>query len=365
MRWLLVTLALAAGGLCVADAARGSYLEADAEPGRPPPPVRPLPRPVPTPDNPLTRVVRRVRVRPGHTSDGLTVFQVEMDVCEDSTPYHSMNEALASGDLEVRERGAGSVPALQARNNGPHSVLLLAGEIVAGGKQNRVLQTDLLLRPKSGWAELPVLCVEQGRWDGPKEFGASPSVATLSIRAGAQTGLDQHGVWEEVRRSSRELGGASATEDLQALQQLPEIQEALRRHREEFGEHWSPRAVGMVVARWGRIVGADVFCNPDVFEKHRDRLLESYAVDSQVWKRRHPEALHGAIGPHPDEAERFLRRVLRASYRESDAAGGGRTATVAGPGVRGTGLVFCGALLHAALFPEDTPVVRPAGQLRE
>lgn len=362
MQRTLLTLALAAGCLLAVAVVRASYLEGDQTVDQVRPPVRPVPPPEPVParDNPLTRVVRRLRVQSGYTYDGLTVFQVEMGPVKDDTDYLSMGEALNRGDLEVREKGSASVPSLQARNSGSRSVLLLAGEIVSGGKQNRVLQGDLLLSPRSGWTELPVLCIEHGRWDGRSEFKDSPSVALLSVRSAAQSGAGQQHVWEEVGRSSAQLGAASPTQDLQAAQESPEVREAVGRYRDEFRRHWKREAVGMVVARWGRVVGADVFCNADVFLKHRDRLLESYAVDCYAWRREHARLLDGpVIWPDPGEAERFLRRVFGAGYEEVSRPGTGRGVNVQGADIYGTGIVRGDALLHAALFPRDRPVIQP------
>ena len=361
MQRMLLTLTLAAGCLLAAAIVRASYLEGDEAPAQVRPPVRVIPIPEPPGDNPLARVVRRLHVRPGYTYDGLTVFQVELAGVEDPADYLSMGEALDRGDLEVREKGSGSVPYLQVRNRGRRSVLLLAGEIASGGKQNRVLRGDLLLEARSGWTELPVLCVEQGRWDGRQEFKGSPSVALLSVRAAAQTGAGQEHVWAEVSRNAGQLGVASPTQDLQAAQDSPEAREAVGRYRDEFRRHWRREAVGMVVARWGRIVGADVFCNADVFLKHRDRLLESYALDCYAWRRSHARILDGpVVGPDPGEAERFLRRVLRAGYEEVSTPGAGRGVIVRGRDVHGTGLVRGAVLLHAALFPREGPVIQPA-----
>jgi len=366
MRRMLPILAVAAAGLLAAAAAWASYLEGDEAVGRPRPgpPVRVIPRPepVPVPDNALARVVRRLTVRPGYTYDGLTVFQLEMVNVDDDTEYLSMAQALKRDDLAIREKGSGSVPALQARNRGRRHVLLLAGEIVAGGKQNRVLRHDLLLEPRSRWVELPVLCVEQGRWHGAGEFKSSPSVAMLGVRVGAQTGAGQERIWADVSRYSRELGVDSSTQDLQAVQDSPEMREDVARYRDEFRKHWHRQAVGMVVARWGRIVGADLFCNSDVFLEHRDRLLESYAMDCSLWRRRHARILDGPIvGSDPGEAQRFLRRALRARCEEIGTPGAGRVVDVSGPGIHGTGLVRKGMLLHAALFPRDEPIPLPAG----
>lgn len=152
-----VLFALLACALALAATAGASYLEEvpAPEPG--------VVRPNAVPDNPLTRLVQRVSVRPWYSHRGLTVLRVELPDVGDDTLYLSLDEALEAGALVITEKEAGSVPMLLARNKGNRPVLMLAGEIVVGGKQNRTLRDDLLLPPHSETVELPVYCVEQGR----------------------------------------------------------------------------------------------------------------------------------------------------------------------------------------------------------
>jgi len=78
--------------------------------------------------------------------------------------YRTLGEALAAGDLVITEISAnGSVPELLVVNRGNKPVLLIDGEEPAGAKQNRVLNTSILLKEASE-AKIPVSCTEQGRW---------------------------------------------------------------------------------------------------------------------------------------------------------------------------------------------------------
>ena len=78
--------------------------------------------------------------------------------------YRTLGEALAAGDLVITEISAnGSVPELLVVNRGNKPVLLIDGEELASAKQNRVLNTSILLKEASE-AKIPVSCTEQGRW---------------------------------------------------------------------------------------------------------------------------------------------------------------------------------------------------------
>src|SRR5262249_54771877 len=74
----------------------------------------------------------------------------------------TLDEAQGSGALLITERGSATVPELIVDNRGKTHVLLLAGEILVGGRQNRVLREDILLPPLSGPRPISVYCVEQG-----------------------------------------------------------------------------------------------------------------------------------------------------------------------------------------------------------
>jgi hypothetical protein len=238
---------------------------------------------------------------------------------------------------------------------------MLAGEIISGGKQNRILKEDVLLPARSGWVELPVYCVEHGRWSGRgTAFEKSSSVAALSVRATAQAGLPQQEVWGGVSYYQSNLNVDSDTGDLLTVQSDSAVREAVDDYRDAFRERWPRSAIGMVVARHGRVVGAEIFCNPAVFRKHRDRLLESYAVDCYAARRmEHGEAVRHPA-PDREDAERFLRRAFRAEYEWRGTPGLGRLLAARGAGIDGLSLIYRETALHAALFAREELVIRPS-----
>ena len=98
--------------------------------------------------------------------------------------YRTLGEALAAGDLVITEISAnGSVPELLVVNRGNKPVLLIDGEELAGAKQNRVLNTSILLKEASE-TKIPVSCTEQGRWSHTsKPFSESGNVTAYKSRS--------------------------------------------------------------------------------------------------------------------------------------------------------------------------------------
>ena len=362
MMRLRFTVMLAALFAC-AGILSASYLESDHE-KKPPeeePPRRILPpeplRPVLS--NPLTELIGRATVLDGYSWRGLTVFPVELSRVGDATDYLSVAEALRKNLLVVREKGEGNVPVLVVENRGNGPVLMLGGELLLGGKQNRVLREDVLLAPRSGPVEVPVFCIEQGRWTHKSDaFESRLSVAPLAVREAAQAGGSQDAVWSGVASYQRSLKVESATGDLQAVHDSPAVRKALAEYTERFDERcWRREQVGMVVARHGRIVGADLFASAALFRKHRDRLLESYALDCIAHESRREDAVWRA--PDRNAAEQFLRIVYRSDFAWRNAAGLGRFLVASGAGLSGQSLVYWDNVLHAYLAAREVVVIHP------
>ena len=133
-------------------------------------PVPPEPMPVPPPPVPLPgsdsliRLIDRVTVEGPFVDRGLSVFVLVARDPENRLDYLAFDEGIASGQIVVQEFAAGTVPTLQVRNLGDRWAFLLAGELVAGGKQSRTVREDALLPLHSAaWINLPVYCIEQRR----------------------------------------------------------------------------------------------------------------------------------------------------------------------------------------------------------
>lgn len=103
---------------------------------------------------------------------------------EGTVQYRTLGQALATRDIAITEvSAAGSVPELMVVNRANHAVLLIDGEELAGAKQNRVLNTTILLKELSE-TKIPVSCTEQGRWSyASQAFGESGNVMAHKARA--------------------------------------------------------------------------------------------------------------------------------------------------------------------------------------
>jgi len=126
-------------------------------------------------------------------------------------------EALDRGILRVAEVDeAGSVPELRAVSEADVAILLLDGEELIGAKQNRILNTDVLLRPQAK-KMIPVSCVEQGRWRhtrpdcGPEARAKDSGPAGQSGDRGCATKLAETG--SKASGAAQEIGTVASQRD--------------------------------------------------------------------------------------------------------------------------------------------------------
>jgi len=262
------------------------------------------------------------------THANLTIFPVASDRRHDTTMFITLDEGLRSGVVIVSE--AGQVQGLVRRrpvsprhddaqvnrlvlvNNSDKPLLLLAGEIVTGGKQDRVVGKDRIVPGNSVPVDLSVFCVEPGRWTGTSaQFGGiasgnarSPYVTQMaqpSVRSKAMADKDQQKVWSEVNESTRMMAGAAAspsvagTTSYAKIMGTDEVQKKVdavaapmeRSYESVIRQLRNQRAVGVVVAIEGEIVWADIFASTPLLEKYWPKLVRSYATEAitRRWRK--------------------------------------------------------------------------------
>jgi hypothetical protein len=278
--------------------------------------------------------------------------------------YALLADAVASRVVTVEEVGGGRVPALHVVNRGGLPVLLVDGEHLIGVKQNRVLNSTILVPEKSS-LDVPVSCVEAGRWSSPvhEAWPASPALfvaararkaerVTASVRATGTHLANQHEIWDDVATM---MGALSAYSPTAAMHGAYASRDA------ELGDYLKhlpcrPGQTGAVIAVWGRIVCADVFDRTETLAGLWDRLVPSYAVEVLV---RQDPGRHGPDVRGPEvtvnDAAAFLRSAVDARLTEHPAIGRGRDLRLTGDGLAGAALEVDGTILHLALFRMDVP----------
>lgn len=233
------------------------------------------------------------RISGPYVYENLDVYLVHGPAPLESGAYVPLGRALQEKKVVVRETG--TVSQLTIENVSNETVFVQAGEIVKGGKQDRVLGTDLLLPPGSGPVPLPAHCVEQGRWqqrgaEAAHQFESSgASVAHKNLKIANYAG-SQHEVWANVSRVqeqlAKNLGGAVRSAESGSSLQLTLENDRVRQGVEGYvralegllSSH--PDAIGFAFAVNGELNSADVYGSHELFAGLWPKLLRASATEA-------------------------------------------------------------------------------------
>lgn len=292
--------------------------------------------------------------------ENMAVFPLVMKETGDPG-YLMLDEALDRGVLEVREASAsGVVNEILVINKGDKPVLILDGEILTGAKQNRVVNTSIMVGPKVE-LKIPVSCVEQHRWhytSGGFTESSRFSYASLRAKKSSQVAeslsacmsfsADQGAIWEEVDRKRGKMGTESATG---AVNDIYDGQiERLNKYCEAFQS--VDGQVGMAVFINGKFVCLDSFDSQASLCRVFGKMIESYALDAleqQGTKKKEVAAV---------AVENLLKKAALAEIKAYPSVGLGQDVRLNGGGLVGSCLALEGRVIHLAVFE------KPAGEGR-
>jgi hypothetical protein len=268
--------------------------------------------------------------------------------------YLTLDEALAGDRCLVREIGeTGSVNRLLFVNKADQPILLLDGDILVGAKQDRVLNLSILA-PARGEIEIPVSCVERGRWGFAtrRDFRSADSSYSSTLRAMKAASVTQERrskgmpdanqavVWDSVNAKLERLGVNSATESAAYLDERLERDSSAQIDRLEP----LPRQVGALFALDRRVLGLDLFDSPPTFARVLKRIARGYLVEAFD-----PWVTPG--GAAHDDPRAFLARLCEVPALRYPSVGLGEDVRLGSWDVVGAALLH-GRLVHLAAFPQ-------------
>jgi len=313
------------------------------------------------------------------TYENLTIFPVVSAQDTDTSQFETLDEAISSGDATVSEQGdylrrtrdGSSVPIVSTGaqvnqlvfvNRGKRPIILLAGEVVSGGKQDRIIGKDRIVPVGAAPLPLDVFCVEHGRWTGESAyFSAAKTMVHPTVRANAAIKQDQGQVWAAVQGEAKPvgqndavtvqsaqgaMGGVAAgvghgsavappaipshsvqsviasdapTQSYRKIYESPAVRTSVESLTEEIQRRFDratsdlkgERVVGVVVAFGDEVAWSDIFASSRLFETYWPKLLRSYAVEALT----RPAIRQTAS---LDDASDFLRPVTGHVQEESD-----------------------------------------------
>jgi hypothetical protein len=226
------------------------------------------------------------------------------------TEYATLDEATREKSIHIKELPDASVPVVIIINNGRVPIYISAGEIIIGGKQDRIIAHDVIIHPGKE-IRVDVRCVEHGRWHGPKvEFESAGWMGGRAAKAAAQFKA-QGDVWREVAAQNDAVSATPSTGTYGAAFTKPEIKGATDDYLKAILPKLEDRnCVGMVVVMGGKIQAIEIFGSPSLFDRLKEKLLKGYVLDAISSKETKADP------PGKDKIVDFYRSTKNAQAEE-------------------------------------------------
>lgn len=270
--------------------------------------------------------------------------------------YLTLVEALSLPGFRITEVSeGGSVPNLRVVNETAHHVLLFDGEELKGAKQNRILNTTILIAAGAS-LDVPVSCTERGRWsyDAP-QFSTSGSLAHSQLRKLKSVAVmeslevnklhlsNQSEVWSEIEQ----LHFAAKTDDSSRTRAMKDAYNERQQELDAFTRDLPCHdgQCGLLAVIGDRVEGIDVLSRPEAYAKLHRRLVESHAMDFLIRKQGQSKK-----PLDPEAPARFLAEAAKAQETQHDTPGLGRDHRLRFRYGHGAALRVDDTIVHLALF---------------
>jgi hypothetical protein len=245
---------------------------------------------------------------------GATVIPVTRRAVEQGqlSEYMTLDEARKNGWVEISELpGRETVELVLVANRGPRPLLLVAGDLLLGGKQDRVVAKDTVV-PAGEKMEVPVFCVEHGRWEGESmSFSPSGGAVPQGVRSAAAFGRQQD-VWDNVEQYNDSVSASDSSSSVRAGLETDAAKKAVDDRLERLTKELAQvdDVVGFVFVRNGNIQTLELFGNESLFRSGVQPILRGLLAESAP----------GVAGGSPISMElcaRFVGEALSADRRQS------------------------------------------------
>jgi len=228
----------------------------------------------------------------------------------------TLAEAKKLGTVKITEdEGENEVNALKVTNTGTKAILLMGGDLLIGGHQDRIVAHDVLI-PPGKTISVEVFCVEQGRWSGPTEhFEYNDTVVPDKVRKAAYKGQSE--VWSEVDgyngRAGFSAGSITVAQGMGSKKVQELIGTNLAKVKSELDKN--PNVIGVMFVLNGKVQTMDLFGSPKFFASARDSILKGYLAEGATVAKNPSSQLK------MEEAQDFIREMMRGRRKGRTADG--------------------------------------------
>lgn len=213
----------------------------------------------------------------------------------------SFGQALQQGLVTVQERGTTAIENvhwLSLYNNSDKNIFVSSGEVLAGGRQDRVVTKDTIVIAKAGRIDLPVMCVEEGRWSEKDKKFVYKKMANTHLRKTIDETRSQVQIWKEINNQldrdkikNKTLAYLSRDND-----------KVFTKLQNEYWQYFQNKllqqdsdVIGIVCMSGDKILGSDIFISNNLFYGKWQALMQGYIEEATVF---------GSVPTVPDDRVR-------------------------------------------------------------
>jgi hypothetical protein len=297
----------------------------------------------------LKEFVKNCKLGKAVSFKNLTIFPVSPAKIPNLPRILTLDEASKSDELVISEVGEGEVNKVSLQNNSKNYVFIMAGEILTGCKQDRVLKNDILLPPKSKKFIVPAYCVEARRWQWTSpRFSPAPAMASVGVRKRAEIDESQTDVWDEISSTLRTFSAKVPGEALKEIYEVPQVKgkmdgyfKALENIPRDY-----PEATGIIVFIGKEFLCFDIFGGNELFKNLYPKLLKSYILEALAREGEDGKASR-------EKALGVLRELAGAEAKMGEKPPEGNLLEIETSTIKGSALIFKEGVVHLAVFQKE------------
>ncbi|MBE6498692.1 MAG: tubulin-like protein [Methanobrevibacter sp.] len=262
----------------------------------------------------------------------------------------TLKKGFELGLAEVKECEHSTVNTLIVKNNAVTPLLLVDGEEIIGGDQNRIVNATILIAPNSE-EKIPVNCTEHGRWAYKSEFKQSKYMANYRTRSAKEKAVranmsGQQAVWDSINDLEMSRSFSSPT------QAMSESYENLKVDLDEFISNFKAvdGQTGAVIIIDGEIKGFELFLNSQIYHEYHEKILKSYLIDTDI--------NDSIFTIDTDVARDLIVEALSVEYAAKKSNGLEEAFEFENSNGLGTAYIYKDELLHMSYFKNEAETAK-------
>lgn len=237
----------------------------------------------------LTYETLEVDYDSAHTFKNLTIIPVRLKGGGNNGGREAMlslSQGLKLGTVVITERGTAAtenVHWLRINNNSGFPLYIGSGEVIMGGRQDRMITKDTVLLPSEKDQYVPVMCVEEGRWSNKQKKFVYNNYANAKLRKVLGTTNNQVLVWKEIDRQLGDNGFPNKSLAYLAQRHDKRMTIPQNEYQQYFYNKFMKEdtaVVGIICISGDKIIGCDIYAGKGLFDATLEPLLHGYIEEA-------------------------------------------------------------------------------------